>query len=231
MEEEAAKKKEEEAATKKREEEEEEFKKNEEEYLLSIKRPSKEFIEEELQPMLDKLQTMAKENDFYGFLGMSPSNRSILDVQNARREKAVQCHPDHAETEEQKIEFAATYGKISNICQNYLLDEKMRQIYGCIEEQRKFYSKIATAQYKNLLAFHDRATKIQEFMNGYGPPNHKDLSLLQGETTLLLSISEAAVKNINPDWVNPNDKSDVMLSPELLEFLVALLRFGGIEDI
>jgi len=202
----------------------------EKEYLLSISKPNQEFVEEQLQPMIDKLLITAKENDFYEFLGMNQErSKTIFDIQSARREKAVQCHPDHAETEEQKKEFADTYAKISNICQNYLLDEKVKQVYDTVDEYRVFYSKIGMAQYKNLLQFYDRTNNIWTFLTSYGPQNQKDLSVLQEEMKMLMTVLEATLKNINPSWQSPQQAQEDPLA-KLLDFFILMRVLESLKE-
>jgi DnaJ-class molecular chaperone len=60
------------------------------------------------------------ENDFYSFMGLG-ENRTITDVNDARRKKAVEIHPDNAESEEQRIEFVNLYAKVNSITQVRIL--------------------------------------------------------------------------------------------------------------
>jgi len=168
-----------------------------------------ETVKHDLHPMLEKLQVLAKENDLYALLGVSPDHRTRQDLEVARRAKVRQLSSENATNTEEENQFSICLAKLNSIWMNYFCSDELKQVYDIIDQYRKLYSEIATTDYSNLLEFHDRVTKIQQHLKQVQQSFSKDFSLISPELTLLSSILEKALKNINPSWTSPQEKSSL----------------------
>lgn len=119
------------------------------------------------------------------------------ELEEAKTKKNRELHPDFGGDANQLM-------KIHHVYSNYLENSKVKQVYDIFSSvDRPLYPKIMTAQFKNLVIFHERANQLGELLNKFIQEYKLDMSLLKKELDLIIEILTELIKSIDPEFLKP----------------------------